>query len=103
MSNKIDGFGQRPAEVSGGNRASGTERAGDRSRPVDSSPSSDRLTLTDSARQLQRLSEAVANAPDTDAARVDALRQAVARGEYQADSARIASRMVALERDLAGR
>lgn len=104
MSNKIDGFGQRPAEVSGGSRSSAAERTGtNKDRAVEGAPAADKVTLTDSARLLQRLSEAVASASETDAVRVAALKAAVARGEYQADSGKVADRMIALERDLAGR
>lgn len=101
---KIDGFGQRPVEVSGGNRPSATDRAGgEKGRAVDAARAADKVTLTDSARLLARLSEAVANAPDTDAVRVAALKAAVARGEYQSDAGRVADKMVGLERDLVGR
>lgn len=100
MSNKIDGFGQRPVQVDAGTRPERAGRAGDASR--ESASAEDRVTLTESARLLQRLQEAVAAAPDTDAARVAALRDAVARGEYQVDAQRVADRMIALERELVG-
>jgi negative regulator of flagellin synthesis FlgM len=101
MSNKIDGFGQRPPQVDGGGRAERTGRSGD-GRPAAPASAADRVTLTDSARQLQRLAEAVAAAPDFDPARVAALKEAVARGEYRPDAQRVADRMIALERELAG-
>jgi negative regulator of flagellin synthesis FlgM len=103
MNSKIDGVGQRPPAVGGGSRSSGTERSAGKSDSPDAPRGSDRVTLTDSARQLQRLAEAVANAPDTDSVRVASLRDAVARGEYKPDSERVASRLVSLERDLVGR
>lgn len=103
MSNKIDGIGQRPAQVDGGGRADRAGRAdGSDDRAVAPAGATDRVTLTDSARQLQRLAEAVAAAPDFDPARVAALKAAVDRGEYRPDAGRVADRMIALERELVG-
>ncbi len=101
MSNKIDGFGQRPVQVDGGARTERAGRAGDAGRDA-AAAQADRVTLTDSARLLQRLEEAVAAAPETDGARVAALRDSVARGEYKVDAGRVADRMIALERELVG-
>jgi negative regulator of flagellin synthesis FlgM len=103
MSNKIDGFGQRPAAVNGGGRTSASARAGEGDRSVEQARGGDKVTLTDTARQMQRLAEAVASAPETDSARVAALKEAVESGQYKADPERIATRLVALERDLVGR
>lgn len=101
---KIDGFGQRPVEVSGGSRTTGPERAGsDKGSAVDEGRAADRVTLTESARLLQRLSEAIANAPESDAPRIQALKQAIARGEYRTDPDKVAAKLIALERDLVGR
>lgn len=102
MSNKIDGFGQRPVQVDGGPRTERAGRAGGTGREATPASDADRVTLTDSARQLQRLAEAVAAAPDTDLARVASLKDAVARGEYRIDAQRVADRMIALERELVG-
>ncbi len=101
MSNKIDGFGQRPSQVDSASRAERAGRGGD-DRAVAPVSAADRVTLTDSARQLQRLAEAVAAAPDFDAARVAELKEAVGRGEYRPDAQRVADRLIALERELAG-
>jgi negative regulator of flagellin synthesis FlgM len=102
MSNKIDGPGQRPVQVEGGSRGERTGRAGVTGREAAPTGETDRVTLTESARQLQRLAEAVAAAPDTDPARVAALKDAIARGEYRVDGQRVADRMIALERELVG-
>ncbi|TAK54322.1 MAG: flagellar biosynthesis anti-sigma factor FlgM [Gammaproteobacteria bacterium] len=102
MSNKIDGFGQQPAQVSGGRRDEAVKRVDGENAGHPRSVTEDQVTLTDSARQLQRLSEEVAAAPELDTARVAALRQAIERGEYQVDARRVADRMLALEHTLAG-
>ncbi len=102
MSNKIDGISQRPVQPGGGARAPGPERT-DRAGGSARSPETDKVTLTDSARQLQRLSEAVASAPEVDAAKVASVRESIERGEYKVDSDKVAARIIAAERELVGR
>jgi negative regulator of flagellin synthesis FlgM len=104
MSNKIDGYGQKPVVVSGGSRAPTTDRV-ERTSEAGSSrrPQDDSVTLTDSARQLQKLADAVANSPGMDPARVATLKDAVDRGEYRVDADRVAAKMLRLERELVGR
>lgn len=61
---------------------------------------SDSVHITDSARTLASLSEAVSSTPDVDTNRVAALQQAIATGVYQINPERIANKMLALEQDL---
>lgn len=103
MSNKIDGFSQRPVQVDGGARPARAGQPAAPGRETAGGGETDRVTLTESAQQLKRLAEAVAAAPDVDQVRVAALKDAIARGEYRVDAERVADRMIALERDLAGR
>ncbi len=63
----------------------------------------DTVALTDTARLMQRVENMLANVPPTDRARVDAVRQALANGDYEIDPERIAARVVRLERELSGR
>jgi negative regulator of flagellin synthesis FlgM len=60
----------------------------------------DTLTLTNSARTLQKIEEAVAKAPVVDAARVAAVKQAISSGTYQIDAGRIADKLLKFERGL---
>lgn len=46
------------------------------------------------AANLKRIADAVANAPDFDRARVDAARQALARGVYEINVERIAENLI---------
>ncbi len=102
MSNKIDGLGQQPVRVTGSGRSENVRQTSDDSASRALS-ADERVTLTDSARQLQRLAEAVAQSPVVDTAKVATLREAVDRGEYQVDARRVADRMIDLERELVGR
>jgi negative regulator of flagellin synthesis FlgM len=68
--------------------------------PSAASQTGDHVTLTTSARSLQKLSEAIAQAPVVDAAKVAAVKQAVNNGSYKVDSARIADKMLQFENGL---
>jgi negative regulator of flagellin synthesis FlgM len=65
-----------------------------------STPRSDSVHITDSARALSSLSQAVSDAPDVDMNRVAAVQQALATGSYRINPERIANNMLALEQDL---
>jgi negative regulator of flagellin synthesis FlgM len=62
--------------------------------------SSDHVTLTDSARSLQKIEEAIAKAPVVDTAKVASIKQAVSDGTYQIDTGRIADKLLQFERGL---
>jgi negative regulator of flagellin synthesis FlgM len=65
-----------------------------------SNPAGDSVHITQSARSLGVLSQAVQETPDIDAGRVAATQQALAAGTYTINPDRIASRMLQLEQDL---
>lgn len=65
-----------------------------------STPRSDSVHITNSARTMASLSEAVSSSPDVDTNRVAALQQAIAAGVYQINPERIANKMIGLEQDL---
>lgn len=65
-----------------------------------STPRSDSVHITDSARTLASLSEAVNDSPEVDTNRVSALQQAISNGAYRINPERIANNMLALEQDL---
>jgi negative regulator of flagellin synthesis FlgM len=60
----------------------------------------DQVTLTDSARTLQKLGAAVANAPVVDSAKVAAVKQAVQGGTYQINANRVADKILNFESGL---
>jgi negative regulator of flagellin synthesis FlgM len=64
------------------------------------SQTGDHVTLTDSARSLQKLSEAIAQAPVVNAAKVAAIKQAVNGGTYQVDSSSVAKKLLQFETGL---
>ena len=68
--------------------------------PAAAPQASDHVTLTDSARSLQKIEEAIAKAPVVDTAKVATIKQAVSSGTYQIDSGRVADKLLQFERGL---
>lgn len=60
----------------------------------------DQVTLTSSARSLQKLSDAIAQTPVVNSAKVSSIKQALANGTYQVDSASVADKMIQFESGL---
>ncbi|MCZ8129723.1 MAG: flagellar biosynthesis anti-sigma factor FlgM [Steroidobacteraceae bacterium] len=101
---KIQGYGTQPPVVTGGNRTSATERTGGEIAKVEkAAPARDSVTLTDSARSLQKLAEAVAAAPVVSESRVESIKNAIAQGKYEVNAERVAEKMLAAGRELPGR
>lgn len=101
MANKIDGFNQTQPLVTGGNRSGAAGRADSSTQPAAPvSKARDTVTVTDTARQLQKLEEAVAKAPVTNAEKVQAVKDALARDTFKVDAERVADKMLQFERDL---
>ncbi|MGH8597626.1 MAG: flagellar biosynthesis anti-sigma factor FlgM [Gammaproteobacteria bacterium] len=63
----------------------------------------DVVHLTDLAARLQTLTQGVAEVPQVDVARVEALREAIASGHYQIDTMAVADKLMGLEHLLGGR
>ena len=107
MPNEINGFRPRPLDTGdskGATRPTGSRASQNSSgKPVATTPQTDTVSLTDTAARLRELEAALANAPEVDSARVEALRQAIAEGKYDVNSVHVADKLVALERDLFGK
>ncbi len=96
MTSKIDGYKTSQAIAGAGVasvRSSGVEKS---PGPAESS-SADQITLTDSARSLQKLSEAVAQTPVVDSAKVESVKIALQQGTYVVDSKRVADKIIGFE------
>ncbi len=61
------------------------------------------FAATGAARQLQKLAEAVAAAPATDAERVASVKRAVDSGTYEVNAERVATKIIAASREFPGR
>ena len=60
----------------------------------------DTVTLTSSARSLQKIEEAVAKTPVVNTAKVASIKQAINSGNYQVDAGRVADKLLQFERGL---
>jgi negative regulator of flagellin synthesis FlgM len=60
----------------------------------------DHVTLTDSARSLQKIEQAAAKTPVVDAAKVATVKQSISAGTYKIDARRIADKLLQFERGL---
>lgn len=60
-------------------------------------PAQDTVSLTDAAARLKALEARLAEQPDTDSRRVEALRRAITEGNYQIHPERVAERLLAFE------
>ena len=102
MPGKISGFtASEPIAPPKGSSTGGV--VADKSQSEQASVASqagDHVTLTTSARSLQKLSEAVAQAPVVNADKVASVKQAVNGGSYRVDSGRVADKILQFEQGL---
>jgi negative regulator of flagellin synthesis FlgM len=105
VSNKISGFSSaEPLAPPKGSNSSGVvadKSQGEGSAAAAStSQTGDHVTLTNSARSLQKIEQAVAQAPVVNTAKVAAVKQAVNNGTYQVDAGRVADKILQFESGL---
>jgi negative regulator of flagellin synthesis FlgM len=105
VTNKISGFStaEPVAPIKGSNSSTAvsdkSSGEGSGSLPA-AAQSGDQLTLTDSARSLQKIEEAVAKAPVVNSHKVAAVKQSISGGTYQVDSRRVATKILQFESGL---
>jgi negative regulator of flagellin synthesis FlgM len=68
--------------------------------PAKVAASGDGVRITDSARQLAALEQAIRTLPDVNEKRVAEIRAAIASGTYQVSPERIADKLLSMENDL---
>ena len=105
VADKIHGFNATDATApvkgsSGGAPVADKNQGAAASAAANSAPSADHVTLTGSARFLQKLGAAVASAPVVNEAKVATVKQAVQSGSYKVDAARVADKILNFERGL---
>jgi len=102
MADKINSYVRPDLNIS----RSGTkpaDRAGDAGgKPAESSatPGRDAVSLTDAAARLKRIESGLAQLPDVDRARVEAMRERVESGDYSIDAGRLADKLLRIEQGL---
>lgn len=78
----------------------GKPAEGSSSAPQQRNSSEDKVSLTGTATMLQGLQEQVREAPAVDSEKVEAIRAAIAEGNYPVDSEKLAQKMIDLEGQL---
>lgn len=98
MSNDINGVGNgSPPRLGQGTKVTSTETEQSRRQTTSGAPG-EKVSLTDTMTRLRAIVDSLDETSIVDAGRVDALRDALARGEYRIDDNRVAQKLLALER-----
>lgn len=66
-------------------------------------PTSDTVTLSNAATQVQKLQSTIAELPVVESPRVEAIRRAIDNGSYEVDANQVATRMLNFEHALVDR
>lgn len=98
MTTKIGDFQNRPVQV-GGDRSVSKSRDG-ASGTTGPVASNSPVRITDQARQLAALEQAVHDLPAVNEARVAEIRLAIEEGRYEVAPERIAEKLMRMDRDL---
>ncbi len=104
MTNKISGFSAaEPVVPAKGSASSATvsDRQGEAAEAgASTAATGDQLTLTSSARSLQKIEETIAQTPVVNSSKVAAVKQSISSGTYQVDSGRVADKLLQFESGL---
>ena len=104
MTDKISGFAaaEPVVPVKGSNsNAVVTDKQGETAESnAPAAQTGDQLTLTSSARSLQKIEEAIAQTPVVNSSKVAAVKQAISSGTYQVNSASVADKLLKFESGL---
>ena len=104
MTNKVGsgGIDNRPVQVSSDRavKRTGVAGSGEAGTTAKAGGASTGVQITDSARQLAALEQAIRELPDVDEARVNEIRSAIADGSYKVSPDRIAEKLLRMEHEL---
>ena len=104
MTDKISAYStaEPVAPIKGSNSGVVADKAQGEAQAVvaATSKTGDTVTLTDSARSLQKIEEAVAKAPVVNASKVAAVKQSINFGTYTINAGRVADKLLRFERGL---
>jgi negative regulator of flagellin synthesis FlgM len=100
MTNKLTGIDKRPAPVSSGAPVRRTQDATVSDGKSSQGQPAGTVSITDSARQLAALEQAVKAMPNVNEARVAEIRKAIQDGRYTVDPEKIADKLMQMEQSL---
>jgi negative regulator of flagellin synthesis FlgM len=102
MTDKIGGYGRPGVDISH-SKARQVEKpqaSGKTDAKARSESSRDAVSITDTAANLKRIEAGLANQPEVDRSRVDAVREKLESGNYAVDADKVAQKLLRLEQDL---
>ncbi|MCB1845715.1 MAG: flagellar biosynthesis anti-sigma factor FlgM [Halioglobus sp.] len=86
-----------------GASSSGESRRLEEQRAAPGNPErDDTVALTSGAKLLERLEKTLTSLPEIDASRVEAVKQAIANGDYEIDANKIADALIRSDREFGG-
>ena len=95
---KITGYSNRPIQLGVDKKIS---RSGENAAaPQSSATAGTAVSITEQAKQLAALEQAVQSLPAVNEARVAEIRTAIQEGRYQVDPERIAEKLLCIEQEL---
>ncbi len=104
MTNKISGYSTTepvlPVKGSGSSVVADKTQGDGASSTASTTPAADQVTLTSSARTLQKAEETIAKTPVVNTQKVAAVKQQLASGTYQIDAGRVADKILGYESGL---
>lgn len=104
MPNRISGYkptaSSAPVKGPGGTAQTVDKSPVEAASAAAAAPTSDQVTFTGSARALQKLGEAVANAPVVNSQKVASVKQSIQNGTYTVDAGSVADKILQFERGL---
>lgn len=105
MADRIQGYGR--VGIDGGSAKSRLIGRADGQKSADATAgaraaAADAVQITETASRLKEIEARLAELPDVDQARVEALRKRIESGDYQLDPQRIAVKLARMEQELAG-
>jgi negative regulator of flagellin synthesis FlgM len=89
-----------PSKGSGAGGVAADKTQADAATPSAAAQAGDQVTLTTSARSLQKLSDAIAHTPVVNTDKVSSIKQALSNGTYKVDTARVADKLIRFESGL---
>jgi negative regulator of flagellin synthesis FlgM len=104
VTNKISGYSATepltPVKGSSSSVVADRTQSEANAAPTTAVKTADQVTLTSSARTLQRAEETIAKTPVVDTSKVDSVKQRLSAGTYQIDAGRVADKLLQYERGL---
>jgi len=98
---KITGYQNRPIQLGVDKKVSRSEETAPRAVPA-AAGGTTAVNITDQAKQLAALEQALQNLPAVNEARVAEIRSAIQDGRYQVNPERIADKLLRFEQELGG-